>query len=131
MGKASERCVLECLTGHYAYAQAQITRKRAMLWCQSKGNMPYFETSAKEDKEVEAMVVDTVLGRSQRGQAARAAATVNEDGVQQKRRKTFEVLREQFYCDTCFNIWRRGGGEREKGGERGGGRKQLANRGWG
>ena len=32
---------------------AQVTQKRAMTWCQSKGNIPYFETSAKEAINVE------------------------------------------------------------------------------
>ncbi|KXS19547.1 ras-related protein rab-7a [Gonapodya prolifera JEL478] len=31
----------------------QVTAKRAMHWCQSKGNIPYFETSAKEAINVE------------------------------------------------------------------------------
>jgi len=31
----------------------QVTQKRAMSWCQSKGNIPYFETSAKEAINVE------------------------------------------------------------------------------
>ncbi|KAG5648144.1 Ras- protein Rab-7 [Asterophora parasitica] len=31
----------------------QVTQKRAMTWCQSKGNIPYFETSAKEAINVE------------------------------------------------------------------------------
>jgi hypothetical protein len=30
-----------------------VTQKRAMTWCQSKGNIPYFETSAKEAINVE------------------------------------------------------------------------------
>ncbi|KAI4310708.1 hypothetical protein MLD38_035663 [Melastoma candidum] len=30
-----------------------VTEKRAMEWCASKGNIPYFETSAKEDRNVE------------------------------------------------------------------------------
>ncbi|KAK9762562.1 hypothetical protein K7432_011581 [Basidiobolus ranarum] len=30
-----------------------ISQKRAMTWCQSKGNIPYFETSAKEAINVE------------------------------------------------------------------------------
>ena len=33
--------------------QMQVTQKRAMTWCQSKGNIPYFETSAKEAINVE------------------------------------------------------------------------------
>ena len=32
---------------------SQVTQKRAMAWCQSKGNIPYFETSAKEAINVE------------------------------------------------------------------------------
>lgn len=31
----------------------QVTQKRAMAWCQAKGNIPYFETSAKEAINVE------------------------------------------------------------------------------
>lgn len=30
-----------------------VSQKRAMAWCQSKGNIPYFETSAKEAINVE------------------------------------------------------------------------------
>lgn len=33
--------------------QRQVSQKRAMTWCQSKGNIPYFETSAKEAINVE------------------------------------------------------------------------------
>ena len=31
----------------------QVTTKRAQAWCQSKNNIPYFETSAKEAINVE------------------------------------------------------------------------------
>lgn len=31
----------------------QVTEKRVREWCDSKGNLPYFETSAKEDINVE------------------------------------------------------------------------------
>uniref|UniRef100_A0AAY4CBZ9 RAB7A, member RAS oncogene family n=1 Tax=Denticeps clupeoides TaxID=299321 RepID=A0AAY4CBZ9_9TELE len=31
----------------------QVTTKRAQVWCQSKNNIPYFETSAKEAINVE------------------------------------------------------------------------------
>ncbi|ORX53808.1 hypothetical protein BCR36DRAFT_582065 [Piromyces finnis] len=34
-------------------SKRQISQKRAMAWCQSKGNIPYFETSAKEAINVE------------------------------------------------------------------------------
>lgn len=32
---------------------SQVTTKRAQAWCQSKNNIPYFETSAKEAINVE------------------------------------------------------------------------------
>ncbi|KAH9306309.1 hypothetical protein KI387_010713, partial [Taxus chinensis] len=32
----------------------QISERKARDWCASKGNIPYFETSAKEDYNVEA-----------------------------------------------------------------------------
>ena len=31
----------------------QVTQKRAMTWCQQRGNIPYYETSAKEGTNVE------------------------------------------------------------------------------
>lgn len=31
----------------------QVSQKRALAWCQSKGNIPYIETSAKESINVE------------------------------------------------------------------------------
>ncbi|KAJ3055901.1 Ras- protein Rab-7 [Rhizophlyctis rosea] len=34
-------------------AKRQVSQKRAMTWCQQKGNIPYFETSAKEAINVE------------------------------------------------------------------------------
>ncbi|KAI8877776.1 vacuolar biogenesis protein [Backusella circina FSU 941] len=34
-------------------SRRMISQKRAMAWCQSKGNVPYFETSAKEAINVE------------------------------------------------------------------------------
>lgn len=30
-----------------------VSQKRALTWCQQKGNIPYFETSAKEATNVE------------------------------------------------------------------------------
>ena len=40
-----------------------ISSKRAMTFCQSKGNIPYFETSAKEAVNVEqAFEGDTSIG---------------------------------------------------------------------
>lgn len=34
-------------------SKRMVFQKRAMTWCQSKGNIPYFETSAKENINVE------------------------------------------------------------------------------
>jgi len=34
-------------------SRRMVSPKRAMTWCQSKGNIPYFETSAKESINVE------------------------------------------------------------------------------
>lgn len=34
-------------------SSSQVTTKRAQAWCQSKNNIPYFETSAKEAINVE------------------------------------------------------------------------------
>lgn len=34
-------------------ALAQVSKKKAEAWAQSKGGVPYFETSAKEDINVE------------------------------------------------------------------------------
>ncbi|KAL1920670.1 uncharacterized protein VTP21DRAFT_1047 [Calcarisporiella thermophila] len=35
-------------------SKRMVSQKRAMSWCQAKGNLPYFETSAKESINVEA-----------------------------------------------------------------------------
>jgi Ras-related protein Rab-7A len=32
---------------------AQVSEKKAMDWCASKGSIPYYETSAKEDHNVD------------------------------------------------------------------------------
>jgi Ras-related protein Rab-7A len=32
----------------------QVSEKKAKTWCGTKGNIPYFETSAKEDLNVDA-----------------------------------------------------------------------------
>lgn len=34
-------------------SKRMVASKRAMTWCQSNGNVPYFETSAKEAVNVE------------------------------------------------------------------------------
>ena len=52
--KRQVRCccatLVYCVASH---CSGQVTQKRAMTWCQSKGNIPYFETSAKEAINVE------------------------------------------------------------------------------
>ncbi len=37
----------------FIHFRPQVTTKRAQAWCQSKNNIPYFETSAKEAINVE------------------------------------------------------------------------------
>ncbi len=58
--------------------RCQVTQKRAMTWCQSKGNIPYFETSAKEAINVE-----------------QAFQTVAKNALQQE-------AEEQLYAAHCF-----------------------------
>uniref|UniRef100_A0A671MH12 Ras-related protein Rab-7a-like n=1 Tax=Sinocyclocheilus anshuiensis TaxID=1608454 RepID=A0A671MH12_9TELE len=46
------------MTGYFSkisviHFHPQVTTKRAQAWCQSKNNIPYFETSAKEAINVE------------------------------------------------------------------------------
>lgn len=36
------------------YSYVQVSEKKARDWCASRGNIPYFETSAKEDINVDA-----------------------------------------------------------------------------
>ena len=48
-----------CLVFIYYYeliliSSWQVSEKKAKAWCASKGNIPYFETSAKEGYNVEA-----------------------------------------------------------------------------
>jgi Ras-related protein Rab-7A len=40
--------------------QRVVSSKRAMTWCQEKGNIPYFETSAKEATNVEKAFLEVV-----------------------------------------------------------------------
>lgn len=42
-----------CIFPPYLPCPLQISQKRAQTWCQSKGGIPYFETSAKESVNVE------------------------------------------------------------------------------
>lgn len=41
------------LTNIVLPASSQVSEKKARAWCASKGNIPYFETSAKEGTNVE------------------------------------------------------------------------------
>lgn len=43
--------VVPCSYELFAY---KVSEKKAKAWCASKGNIPYFETSAKEGYNVEA-----------------------------------------------------------------------------
>ena len=38
---------------YYPFYLFQVTEKKARDWCASRGNIPYFETSAKEGYNVE------------------------------------------------------------------------------
>lgn len=38
----------------FSFNIMQVSEKKAKEWCASRGNMPYFETSAKEDYNVDA-----------------------------------------------------------------------------
>jgi Ras-related protein Rab-7A len=49
----SKRMVSTSRSLHGITTNEQVSQKRAMTWCQSKGNIPYFETSAKEAINVE------------------------------------------------------------------------------
>lgn len=46
------KCILTILI-KASTSHTQVTTKRAQAWCQSKNNIPYFETSAKEAINVE------------------------------------------------------------------------------
>ena len=47
--------VLAKLSMHMVFCfWLQVSEKKAKAWCASKGNIPYFETSAKEGFNVEA-----------------------------------------------------------------------------
>lgn len=43
-------CLLQC----FHRFRSQVSEKKAKQWCAAKGNIPYFETSAKEDLNVDA-----------------------------------------------------------------------------
>jgi len=46
-------------------SKRMVSTKRAMTWCQSKGNIPYFETSAKEALNVEQAFRDACVNALQ------------------------------------------------------------------
>jgi Ras-related protein Rab-7A len=48
--------------------QRQVPQKRALAWCSAKGNIPYFETSAKEAINVEQafqIIAKNALGKEE------------------------------------------------------------------
>ena len=51
-------------------SKRQVSQKRALTWCQARGNIPYFETSAKDAINVE----DAFQA------ACRSALTVDDSG---------------------------------------------------
>lgn len=46
-------CPLLPLDAHVTISFLQVPQRRAQNWCESKNNIPYFETSAKEAINVE------------------------------------------------------------------------------
>ncbi|KAJ3547548.1 hypothetical protein NMY22_g1600 [Coprinellus aureogranulatus] len=48
-------------------SKRQVSQKRAMAWCQAKGNLPYFETSAKEGINVEQAFQSVAVKALQQG----------------------------------------------------------------
>ena len=62
----------------------QVTQKRAMTWCQSKGNIPYFETSAKEAINVE-----------------QAFQTIAKNALQQEAEEQLSVSFAPYCCLSC------------------------------
>ncbi|TEB25362.1 putative GTPase [Coprinellus micaceus] len=47
--------------------KVDVSQKRAMTWCQAKGNLPYFETSAKEAINVEQAFQSVAVKALQQG----------------------------------------------------------------
>ncbi len=45
--------VLVTIYSHLRTSVMQVTEKKAKQWCTAKGGIPYFETSAKEDLNVD------------------------------------------------------------------------------
>ena len=43
-----------CFCKYCNFVILQVSEKKAKTWCATKGNIPYFETSAKEDLNVDA-----------------------------------------------------------------------------
>lgn len=47
-------CCLLVEDSSYSFSIDQVSEKKAKAWCASKGDIPYFETSAKDGYNVEA-----------------------------------------------------------------------------
>lgn len=60
---------------------AQVTTKRAQAWCQSKNNIPYFETSAKEAINVEQAFQTIARNALKQVSNARKVASKHKDKV--------------------------------------------------
>uniref|UniRef100_A0A4W3KI89 RAB7b, member RAS oncogene family n=1 Tax=Callorhinchus milii TaxID=7868 RepID=A0A4W3KI89_CALMI len=74
----------------------QVTTKRAQAWCQSKNNIPYFETSAKEAINVE-QAFQTI--------ARNALKQVRGSGSVFIGRKEESHNSDQFHCTHAFQPW--------------------------
>jgi hypothetical protein len=69
--------------------RAQVSQKRTLTWCQSKGNIPFFETSAKDNINLEQAfdaIARTALAQEREEDMYAAAAAVAAGGALQRTR---------------------------------------------
>lgn len=81
----SDVCI-DCWLLHFSSYSSlifQVSQKRAMAWCQSKNNIPYFETSAKDAINVE-----------------QAFQTIAKNALKQARARTFFSRRSPLIFDS-------------------------------
>lgn len=77
--REGDRAVSESLLNSITLIQRQVSQKRAQAWCAAKGQIPYFETSAKENINVEnAFVVVAKNALKQEKEEEMYVATVSQ-----------------------------------------------------